>query len=434
MTVICIGYFDKFSRFFLDIEKHLKINSKTSIHFKIYSIHISGFLYTLFRLKFSSWITLKAWFLVQKKQKTYKRIINSSELFKEISYLNCIQFHKALNSKISKTALKLQALAYIDIFEKRFTIEKPDYLLTLGDSRLCVEIAVAVAKKHNIKVYYIEQGPVNTTFFDDEGANANLSIRNKSALKVQNNAKKYNDKPLNSFAKKYNRSPFYRGMDVLFSILFEKTTICPPDIKFTDVVQRLTKRNKNSAIAFENTSQPIALLVLQVPLDVNMIYHSPHFKSHNEIVKSVYDNLPKSVKLIVREHPLYVNKYDNELYKFINTNHILIDNTTSLNSALKTAKIVIVNNSTVGVEAILNYKTVVVLGNAFYDNNTICLKLENKSELSQILEKAVDYIPNKSKIDTFKDALFNSVLLQGAITDRTLKSSKTIANHLIQNL
>lgn len=432
MTVICIGYYDKFSRYFLDIKKHLDTQHNSTLNFKIYSIHLSGFLYNLFRLKFSSWIALKAWLIVLLKKRFYKTTIKTSDTYKGISYNDHIKFHLALNSKISKKALQLQALAYIDIFDTQFKKEQPDFLLTLGDSRLCIEIAIALAKQQNIKIYFIEQGPFNTTFFDNEGVNANLSIRKKFNSNTTNHTALQSKKLRTTTSKPYKRSPFYRGMDFLCAMLFERTAIYPPDLKHTDVIHRALKKPDNSLEDSRKATQPYVFLILQVPKDVNMIYHSPNFKTHTEIITSVYSNLPKDVKLIVREHPLYINKYDASMYEFAHKNNITIDNNTPLIDAINFAKIVVVNNSTVGIEAILVYKTVVVLGNAFYDNDQICLKLKTKEDLSSILEKAMYNVPDTVKIDTFKNALYNSVLLQGAITDDKLQSSKTIAQHLLE--
>ncbi|EDP71786.1 hypothetical protein FBALC1_04842 [Flavobacteriales bacterium ALC-1] len=433
MTVMCIGYYDKFSRFFLDIKKHLQIQHNSFINFKVYSIHFSGFLYTLFRLNFSCWLPLKAWFLVQRKKRFYKTVINSSDVYKEISYKDYIKFHEVLNSNIPKQTLQLQAIAYIDIFKARFKKHQPDYLLTIGDSRLSIEIAIALAKKNNIKIYYIEQGPFNTTFFDNEGVNANLSIRKKYNSEVFDSLVNTETQPY-TISKKYKRLPLYRGMDFLFAKLFEKTSIYPPDLKYTDIAHYNASKAYNASNKnIKHFKKPFALLVLQVPKDVNMIYHSPNFKTHTQIVANVYSNLPEGIQLIVREHPLYIGKYRTPLYDFIKENNIPIDNNTSLNQVIETAKIVIVNNSTVGIEAILKYKTTVVLGNSFYDNNHICLKLKSKEELAAILKKAMNYEPDKAKINTFKKVLFNRTLFQGAITDKTLISSKSIAHHILAN-
>ncbi|MCA0132853.1 capsular polysaccharide export protein, LipB/KpsS family [Winogradskyella alexanderae] len=426
MNVICVGYFDKHSRFFLDIRKWLKQKTTKKINFNCYSIHISGFLYAFFRLQPNSIITFKAWLNAYLKRKYYKEIIETSDIYKGIKYSNFIDFHLKLNKGISKRALKLQALSYIDILDKVYDNKRPDYLISLGDSRLCVEIAIAIAKHRNIQIYYLEQGPFNTTFFDEEGVNANLSIRNKPSNKIK--AKSPNSQT-DIVTEKYNRSPLYRGIDILIMKLFEKTRLYPPDLKFTDIITYRKNAGKTKSSLTKTTEY--ALFAMQLPLDVNLINHSPLYDSHFVMIKDIYENLPKGLKLVVREHPLYLRKYGKEFYNYLDSKNIEIDNTSTLEVALKEAKVVIVNNSTVGLEAIKIYKSVVVLGDTFYDNEKICLKLKSKTNLSQILKQALEQKINKQEIDAFFEQLYNSVMLKGSITDKNLTASKTIANHLI---
>jgi capsular polysaccharide export protein len=428
MTIICIGYYDKFSRFFLDIKRHLNIKTDSKINFKIYSIHLSGFLYTFLRFSFSCWLPFKAWLLARRKRKVYSQIIIENKSYQGIDWNDYINFHIALSKGKLEQKIALQALAYIDIFNSILNKEQPDYLLTIGDSRLCVEIAVAVAQQKGIKIYYLEQGPFNRTFFSDTGVNANLKFHNASSVKFIDEtplAEKVNSKP-------YPRSPLYRGMDIVLKTLFESSNLYPPDLVGTDVNSYRSEPSTKPSL-YNYDEENIALLIFQIPLDVNMIYHSPLFESHLEILESVHSNLPKGIKLVIREHPLFINKYDNEIYEYVSKHNIQIDNDTRLSKALELSKIVIVNNSTVGIEAILKYKPVIVLGNAFYENDSICLKLKTKDQLAQILKTALDYKPNKEAIDNFKNLLFQTVLLQGGITDKALSSSKQIANHLLAN-
>lgn len=428
MRVICLSTLDKFSRFYLDIKTQLQLKTKDTVKFKICSIYFSGFLYLFVRLKYSLLISKKALILSWLNAKKYKAVLKNANTYKGITYDNYITFHEQLN--VSKTALQLQALAYIDIFHGMFKTQQTDVLITIGDSRLCVEIAIAVAKTYTIKIYYIEQGPFGTTFFDSEGVNANLSIRNSEIFQPKNTKKTKFEIDINNNQKSYKRSPVYRGFDMLFKLLFENTKIYPPDLRFTDL-NTFNTQKKDIPKTNLPADIPVFLLILQVPVDVNMIYHSPNFKTHAEIVKHVYNSMPKNGLLVIREHPLYINKYESELYNFTKSHNIIIDNTTTLSAMLKKAGIVIVNNSTVGFEAIINCKTVVVLGNAFYDNDAICLKLKSKTELKSLLNDASNFKPNVSKINAFKTLLCNTVLLNGSIKDEDLKSSKTIANHLL---
>lgn len=428
MKLICIGTLDKFSRFYDDIAHHLNDNNSV----KVYSIHISGYLYLALRFKSSCLISFKAWYRALKRKNEYLKVINAQDNYKEINFNTCIEFHTHLDSKISLTLLKLQALAYIDLFNQIFDRENPSHLLTIGDSRLSIEVAIAIANQRGIKIYYLEQGPFKTTFFDNEGVNANHSVRKNLDNILSDKTKITPHRALDQSRVKYTRSPIYRGIDIILMELFQKNKCYPPDLKFNDL--NSFKKHKQNSINTKNIDYTNSfLLVLQVPIDVNMIYHSPIFKTHFELVKQVYLNLPQGINLIVREHPLYINKYSKTLYDFIKNNSIQIDNDTALNSALEKAKAIIVNNSTVGIEAIYRYKTVVVLGNAFYDSKKIILKLDNLNEIKKILEKAVHHKPNKEIVDRFINYMNSNVLLPGSIVDRNLLSAKIIAQKIMND-
>ncbi|MBT8375659.1 MAG: hypothetical protein KJO22_02200 [Bacteroidia bacterium] len=427
MNVICIGYFDKFSRYFLDIKKHLKTNFSSNLHFRIYSIYFSGFLYAFIRLNHSSWLPVKAWLLVLQNKTSYKAKIASSNTYKGIEYETFIKFHTSLSNLISPQRLKLQALAYIDIFETVFSSNKPDVLVCVGDSRMPFEIAIAIAKQKQIPVYYLEQGPFNTTFFDHKGVNANLSVKDGFTCNMD-----FNSEDLiieNKTLKTYHRSPIYRGLDILLKALFEKTRVYPPDIKHTDLNSYKKPKRRSPQVDSKSIEKSI-LIILQVPLDVNMIYHSPYFTNHYDMVKAISSNLPEDYQLIVREHPLYINIYESKLYDLTKKQGITIDNSTDLKQAITSSSLVIVNNSTVGLEAIFYHKPVLVLGDAFYDNNDIAYKYHDGLDMGELIKKAIETPLDVACIERYKRFLYKTVLLQGSMSEKLLRSSKTVANRL----
>jgi len=428
MNVICVGYFDKHARYFLDINKWLERYSNKKIRFKYFSIHFSGFLYSILRLRQNSFISSNAWIKANFNKKTYNQIIASQESYKGIDFSRYLNFHLNLTKLISRRALQRQALAYIDLFEKAYDTIQPDLIISVGDSRLCVEIAIAVAKQKGIKCYYIEQGPFDTTFFDEQGVNANLS---KRQLSTNSNHHQNIKNQETVVTKKYLRSPIYRGFDILLMKLFENTYLYPPDLKFTDLNTYKSKSKKSQTKLDQGK---FALFAMQVPLDVNMVYHSPHYKSHLDIIKDISINLPDDIELIVREHPLYVGKYEKAVYDFIREHNIIIDNESTLDDALTNAELIIVNNSTVGIEAIKKYKSVIVLGDAFYDNEEVCLKLKSRDELSDLLKMGLNRKVDKNKIDNYIKMLYDTIKIEGSISDETLTSSKKIANILISKL
>ena len=115
-------------------------------------------------------------------------------------------------------------------------------------------------------------------------------------------------------------------------------------------------------------------------------------------------------------------------------NNIVIDNQSTLDDTLNKAELVIVNNSTVGIEAIKKYKSVIVLGDAFYDNEEVCLKLKSRDELSDLLKMGLTRKVDKNKIDNYIKMLYDTVMIEGSISDETLTSSKKIANILISKV
>lgn len=439
MNILCISYYDKFSRFFLEIKKELK-KDNSNLKFKIFSINFSGYLYSFLRLTPSALISLKAWINVLWNRKKYSKIITNNHIYRDIDFHSCIEFHTKLNKNIKKRDLLLQAISYIDILHKEFAKLKPDILLVIGDSRLIIEIAKKMAIKFNAKIYFIEQGPFNTTIFDSKGVNANASIR---TLEIKRNAKltaqqKVNinncinkPKPI-----KYNRSIIYRGMDLVLQRLLDTSILYPPDLKHTDTFPSLkfTKGSNNNVLIPSNNLVKTYLIILQVPMDANMVYHSPYYKNHFNMVKKIHKNLPENSNLVLREHPVYKNKYEKELYAYCKKHSLMFLTNTFLKANLNAADVVIVNNSTVGIEAIAMKKTVLVLGNSYYDNPEICIKYNKKDDLKKVLANALVYKPNHNNIYLFLNEFLFNYLIEGFIADKNLIAAKTISNKLKASL
>src|SRR5690625_2764657 len=81
MNVLCIGYYDKFSRLFLGVKKHFKTKHPTA-YFTIDSMYLSGYLYTLIRGQKGSWLSQKAWRLAKKNKNKYKAYLANSHKYK----------------------------------------------------------------------------------------------------------------------------------------------------------------------------------------------------------------------------------------------------------------------------------------------------------------------------------------------------------------
>ncbi|HET8838722.1 MAG TPA: hypothetical protein VFM82_06975 [Flavobacteriaceae bacterium] len=440
MNILCIGYYDKFSRFFLGIKSALK-KENPNLQFKIYSLYFSGFFYSFLRGNSSSLFSFKAWWNVFFNKRKYLKIVGSQTHYHSIDLHELIAYQFQLNEKTSRKQMLLQAISYIDLMHKEIERFQPDAILLIGDSRLLIEITKQLAQQRKIKTWFVEQGPFQTTFFDEKGVNANASIRGFSS--EENSLQREKIDSINSFLirnrqQKYSRCPFYRGIDYFLDFLLKKSSFYPPDLKVPEPFLKKYDlcKNKNftpfdsEKFHEENPNKPIFLLICQVPFDVNMSHHSPHFNSHFELLKNVYQNLPENAILVVREHPLFKGKYERIFYDFLQENSIYIDCNKDFNSIFDQANIILVNNSTVGLEAISRKKTVVVLGNSYYDHSGICLKLVDKCRLRELLEHSLEFRPDPEKINAFLyEFLFNH-LIEGFITDEKQIAPKSIAQRI----
>lgn len=435
MNVLCIGYYDKFSRLFLKIKKHFK-NIYPNAKFTVDSMYFSGYLYTLFRGQQGSFLSFKAWRLAKKNKEKYNVHLASSRLYKNFDLDKLILSIYNYNYHEEEDLLR-QAMAYIDILEQK--IVGVDLLLLIGDSRLPFEIAKQMAKNVNIKIYHIEQGPFNTTILDQKGVNANLSVRGympKTKINESEKTQAYKilEKQKN---KKYFRNPMYRGLDYLLEFFIMNTSIYPPDLKiaFSIIDKYISNAGFKNFIAKEHIDKNIFLFACQVPFDVNITHHSPYYKKHADILKVIYFNLPTNSILLVREHPIYKNQYEEDFYNFIRKKErIFLAKDLDLQQAVELANTVIVVNSTVGLEAITKFKSVVVIGDSYYDNSNICKKYFLENNLQKLLTESLSYTPNKSTVLDFINHLSEKSLLPGFITDRGSAVAHQIVNKIILDL
>ena len=406
IDVLTVGYYADFARFFNLIAKSTqRLNNK--LLFSHVNLHVSGQVYSFLHRQ-------RAFYLPCQAHKICKEPLTDKE---KDFYRQFISYHIKLVPELPENKLLMQARNYYIFLEKYLAKAQPKVILLSGDSRMPAEIFHFLAEKMNVKVMHFEQAPLGKTMLDPQGVNANCSFRNVEVFASHG----YPVKPVLSVKReKWQGYKKYRAID----ILIEK---CFPALQ--SIEQQRPVRNRVAAVDYEAalqktytandlTAKKIFLLVLQVPDDVNMIYHSPWFCNHADIVKAVHQALPDDAILIVREHPLYQRLYESSLYRYISENqNIFFDQSATLSQAISGCNIVIVNNSTVGLESIELGKPVVVLGNAYYDQSAFCIKYQGEN-LGELLQMAL----NKSPDDEVERArylsfLFNDVFIDGHFRD-----------------
>lgn len=422
--ILTIGYYADFSRFFNEIKKET-LKKSTDYKFFHINLYFSGYIYSLTHGQKSIYLPFAAL-----KYKFYADESDRRPIDK------FIQYHITLNPGINEIKLQKQAVKYYSYFEGLLNDYMPDLIILSGDSRMPIEIIQFIAKKKSIKVLHFEQAPLGRTILDPNGVNANCSCREIASIDL--NIINENDE-IKSY--KYPKWDGYKKYRV-FDMLFERF------LPFLEPIEHLRpKRNRvednlynkvqsNKLFFNKSLGDTLYLLVLQVPDDVNMVYHSPYFKSHYEIVKAVHEALPKGSVLVVREHPLYKRLYESSLYLYIDEcSGVYLDTSVNLLDIIYSADVVIVNNSTVGLESLAIGKPVVVLGNAYYDQFPLCYKYTGYNLKQLVIDASIK--PTNDDLLARKKCLvylFNNYFIEGHFRDLDGVAPKKIAKWICKNV
>ena len=382
-----VSFYADDMRFFYSISKVIPFKSY------FYSIFSSGIFYLLFKFK----LPLNFIF-------NFKSNINLPASFE-----NLICYEKSQN-KFNTNQLISASQNYIFLFDYIIKKKNIKYVYLSGDSRLIIKSAEYAAKLNSCTLIYFEQGPFGTTILDTKGVNTNCSFRSV-------NYPEDLSRIVINKSKKVTWTKYFRALDVLFyNILKYKSTYL-----FNDLPSFLTKKTKNII----TQKKFFILLILQVPKDANMILHSPNFLNHFDILKWTFKNLPLGIDLVVREHPNFIGSYEKELYDFIKTNDNIISlDSSDLKTSINNSIIVVVNNSTVGIEAIFQNKKLVVLGDCYYDKIKCVFKFENKN--SNILKTAINSKTDNKTGISFVNYLMKNELIGFHFRDKHLNVSDEI--------
>lgn len=357
--------------------------------------------------------------------------------------------NKLLNNKAGCTQINERIIKYLCYYEDFFDENKIDVIISSGDSRMPIECCIAVAKKRGIKIYFFEQGPFGTTIFDNSGVNANASfsglckfdydLKIPDPFDLINNIKEKSEGDYwsNRKATIYEKFFDYWSILLLYPPKYTLVDIIPVELStgepiksvFLQKIDKLFKKAKVNNNC-ENADKYIAL-ILQVPSDAQMILHSPLYKDSLSIVKDVVENAPLGYVIALREHPLYKNRYGSDLYDYVKSSeNCYIDNKSSLSCFLERASVVVVNNSTVGLDALLIGKTVVVLGDSYYSNEEVVYKLDNSSNIGDILSFSINNQICKTKIKNYIYWLVSCNLIPGHYRDSNLYNASYVIEKL----
>lgn len=333
-------------------------------------------------------------------------------------------FHSALFPTMDKDFLDI-SMKYWSYYENVFPWGDFERVVFIGDKRLYSSIGGYFASKEGVKAYYFEPGPYGTMIFDPKGVNCNMSVSNitlddmretlsSSDIKYlydkcvsASSEKKFYEKRLGTY--------FRKVKDVLQSVppkMFRRIGYVEllTGEGFWESIPYLLGRlpfynKKNGTFNKTSARKKYIFIALQVPNDVQIISNCKHFTSIEDMLGAVITSLPDGYDLVVREHPMNKGRYSKLLYNLIDENeNIYIDNETSINNLIDDSDLVIVINSTVGLEAAVRGAAVLTLGDIYYPQ--IVNSLSSRSELRTEIKQSIGNKKSKEDIELYIAYLF----------------------------
>ncbi|MFS2224597.1 hypothetical protein [Pantoea sp. B65] len=367
MNILAIGYYDDFARFFLRLRKEIQ-NLDKHARFYYFSIYFSGVFYSFFKRVISGWFPFFVWFNYLAKRGYYNKIATEDSSYKGVDLIWLTEYHVKLDAANKQYYMAI-GCAYLDYASSFIKRKKIDMILASGDSRMPVRAIIGIARLNNIAIRYFEQGAFGTTFFEHQGVNGNSAFKQPVSGSFVSDSDTTNGEfhffIARKRADKFRRIPVYRAFDFLLNFF----------IGFSPVGREIFEKkslpiSKSSVVTGpQPTKRKYVVFAAQVPVDVNMVLHSPNFATHTEILTYLNQHIPADFNIVVREHPLFSGKYEQAFYQFINaSDRITVDNSTSLPGVISNSELVVVNNSTVGIEALCYGKRVLVTGESYYEN------------------------------------------------------------------
>lgn len=287
--------------------------------------------------------------------------------------------------------LRTQAIFWNQWIENMLLRKHYDAIILWGGLQI-YQVAVEVtAKEKKIPVFFMENGYLpNTTQFEKQGVNWRSSLKDLQKEEYMN-----------------------------ISIDLERMS----QIYLTNLVPR--EKRKSIFLTSENNEVEIpdcfCFLPFQVSKDSQIQLYSPWISNMPELVDVVFNAITRynqrnktNMKLVIKEHPSDFGRVSYDKMKSVWLDKgILLINSVRTQELIEKAEVIITINSSVGMEALLKKKPVILLGNAAYHQPGITQRASNVDEIVIALEALNDFDTVENQRDHFLYYLSEQRLVKG---------------------
>ena len=256
--------------------------------------------------------------------------------------------------------------------------ENPDCLITWSGMMWHQRIMATAANTLGIPVIFMENGPLPaTTTVDAKGVNFNNSLPRELS--------------------------FYQRIDIT-----EQQAL--PD----GLIPRAPHKNKRAEVG-EQPSLPDSYVFVpfQVDADRQILCFSPwisNMRVFYSILESALDSLPSSMSIVVKEHPSCPKNFSDLHTK---NPRICFANSHNTQSLIENSVAVATINSSVGLEAMLLNKPVIVLGDTFYNIKGLVQSATSLEQLKQLFTEVRELKPS-NHTKHYLGYLYHQYLIKGS--------------------
>lgn len=180
-------------------------------------------------------------------------------------------------------------------------------------------------------------------------------------------------------------------------------------------------------------------LPFQVSRDTQILYNSEIISTMEELLDHVFEavqqyneDFNKHMKIIVKEHPEDISRYNyKELKKrYKDQNEVIFVKKYDVKKLIRHAKAIVTINSTVGIEALAMSKPVITLGEAFYNIDGVALHCKDPKKLKGSIIKALNTPMNLNRIKRFIYYLRFHYQIEGSINHVNRQTAINVAKRI----
>lgn len=395
-----------YSRFTSDFASYLKRNYKAKVEFWLFDIGYLAYI-----------------------NNTHKKVIIANKLKNtEESKLNTLCETPSLLNHKGKSPSNLEiteSKKFLTYLTNRFDdLEKPVFIF-YNDLRWQNAVTIYHLKSLNIPYLIIERGVFRpfTTTCSTNGINGYFKLNKKSKLKH------YSPIELRTKGLSYSKFAIFLLLHKIGKLSKLNTISQNKNYSILEYALLLLKQKFQPLISRKSLpTYNYVFIPLQVPTDTQCLIHSD-FSDTQEVINLIESEFKESElfhkgsKLVFKSHPM-----DNSAYK--------LDHKISEFSHINTDKLiseslmVITVNSTVGFEALKEFKNVYTLGESFY--STFKGITKNSTPLKDFLNtENIDCKFNKNDLRKFIEAIRSDYQIEGSIFNYNDKSFEQMLNKIV---